>query len=194
MPRVEIPPSLRRAAPLVSRRPVVIPIPVGQGEIPDGYCHWVSADWTRTHGGTLVSGWDLKPKMRPGHGKYVHFEHHTAVLKDGRIVDPNLKPGETLFFLPDPERCYDFDNKIGWNNIIVAEFPLVCRIGSFPPRTPVWTTDLAGEDLYTTDDRYARWKHVASDQEAVAWIEGTGRETATLTDMVFMTNVNFEPR
>lgn len=192
MPRTEIPLSFRRAAPLVSRRPIVIPRPVGEGEIPDGHCHLISSRWVAQQGGEVLPGWDLKALTWPGRGKYVHFEHHSAVLKDGKIIDPNLKPGETMFFLPDPERPYDFENKLGWNNIMVAGFPVTGWEGPIPPRTAVWLAHWGDDTFYTTQDRFARWKHVASDQDAVAHIRSTGVDTVTVGHMAFLTNARLE--
>lgn len=82
----------------------------------------VSATTTR-EGGTIVYGWLIWEWPRV----FIEAEHHEIWQKDNELVDitPHVEGEQTVLFLPDPNRVYDY---VGLKRIINVKRSL----GMFP--------------------------------------------------------------
>lgn len=147
-----------------------------------------------TPGAVVTSGWCLEGIHRNGAkvGEFrVVFDYHSLVrMPDGSLWCPGTPVGESMQFVEDPARPFDYESLAAYNLAVFANHKLVSPMGPVvPPFTMAWAAPLGDAYLYSSDRRRARWVSFAwGDPFEFAAAQGLDR--ASVLDMAFASDID----
>jgi hypothetical protein len=164
--------------------------PAGQ---PENHCHFLARQYAQKHeGAAVVAGWTLEGvRHRKATELRCVFDFHSVVrLPDGRYACPSTKQGETILFVPDSARAYDFDNHIGYNLAVFANYKLESAYGpAVPPFTLAWSAPCLGQYLYSKNRKHSRWVTFGW-SDPFAFAKEQGLDTDSLFDVSFVSDLD----
>jgi len=168
----------------------VQPLAVGERRPKALYCHILSKRLVSKSGGRVVSGWQIETSLAQENW-YCVLTHHSVVARpNGVLVDPSHH-GQAPWFLPDPDRPYNFDNLTGYNSILVASESFELLGEHYPANVPVWVRFDHGKiQDASLDEKHSRFRTTYGPEDVTRALSELGFELPSMRDALFCSTMH----
>jgi hypothetical protein len=142
----------------------------------------------------VVSGWCLEGVRRNGAKvgeSRAIFDYHSLVrMPDLSLRCPSTPAGESLQFVEDARRPFDFAGLAAYNLAVFANHKLVSPMGPVvPPFKLAWAAPLGDAYLYSSDVRRSQWVSFAW-RDPFEFAGERGLDRSSVLDMAFASDLD----